>query len=474
MSSLSQARRIAALVGGLAAAGALAAFGSTSALANTTIYGSGAAAQNLLQSDVLIPGSGYPVTWTSTSSGSGFTEFGNSGTLTPSEDKTADADSGSLDAYVATDSAPTTTQLGDAQSASGSASENEIAVPVAQTPLVIDISLPSGLLLNTSASIKLPWALLGEIFAGSIPASSPYAANTWGALLQGLGLTPISSGSPTTSQFLDTGGGTATIGVEARANGAGTTYTLKQYLQSVDSTDWSGITLDQNVYPLGSGTEWPSTGGNIVNGTGNSSDAAEALAVDENPGTIGYSTLGDALSNLTPFNETPTSVTDGGSALHQILLALLQDGTSHGSPTYASPSVSGSPGEPNTYTGTVATNGGSGVEDWIVPSSYLTGSWYGTSASDSDIGSGYYPLTLVAWDLGWENYNLGNLSSDYPLGNSGSATTVADYLQWIVNSSDGQAAIDNWGTGTGEDDYYYAELPSNIQTDAQSAAADIG
>jgi hypothetical protein len=479
MYSLAHLQRAVTFVISLLAVGALVLLSSTSAFA-FKIYGSGAAAQGQLQNNVLIPNDNDTalITYTPTSSGSGFTEFGNSGTLTPSKDPTANADS-SLDAFIATDSPPESSQLTEAEKASGT---DEIAVPVAQTPLDVLLSLPAKVTLNSSTNIDLTSTLVGEIYAGTVPApkSKDYSAQTWGALLEDIGLSKITTGSPTTSQFLDSGGASTAITVEARANGAGTTYTLKQYLEDVDSADWSpnpppSIKLDGNVYPIGTAGEWPASGADIANATGNSSDAAEVLAVDENPGTIGYGTAGDAAANKTPFTSTPSTSTDGSSSSHQILYAFLQDGTSGGNPVYANPETA-TAGKPNVYTGTVGVNGGAGKEDWIVPGSFLTGTWYGTSASDPTIGGGFYPLILVAWDEGWESYTTSKLSGLYPLGASTTATDVSSYLTWVASTTagQGQASIDNWGTGTNKDDYYYIELPSTIQTDAQTAAADIG
>src|ERR1700677_4959911 len=145
MPAIRHPRRATLFAVGLLVTGAFAVLGSAPALAYTKIYGSGAALQSLLQKNILIPKSaqiGGFVTYTSTTSGGGYKEFGNQGSkkgkLEPAEDSNANPD---LDAFVATDSGPNTEELEYArEAATGSKSspnENEIAVPVAQTPLDI-------------------------------------------------------------------------------------------------------------------------------------------------------------------------------------------------------------------------------------------------------------------------------------------------------------------------------------------------
>src|SRR5580704_11808043 len=255
---------------GLLVTGAFAVLGSAPAFSYTPVYGSGAALQTLLQNNILIPKSpslGSFVTYDATTSGGGFKEFGNTtGKLAPAEDKVANGLSpGELEAYVGVDSGPTQAELEDAREAATgsktSPNENEIAVPIAQTPLDILLSLPAGVTLSSSQHIDLGDVLAGQLFAGTVPAAGVYSQNTWGAFLTDAGLTAITTGSPASGQFLDTGsagppasGGYSGITVEVRKEGAGTTVNLKQFLPLVDPADWGSIPVDSKTLSTG---EWP-------------------------------------------------------------------------------------------------------------------------------------------------------------------------------------------------------------------------
>lgn len=493
---------------GLLITGAFAVLGSAPAFSYTQIYGSGAALQNLLQNNILIPDSGLSgdVKFTATTSGGGYKEFGNqgthAGTLEPGED--TGAPTGDLDAYVATDSGPSTTELASAQTASGASSPNEIAVPVAQTPLDLLLSLPSGIALNSSQSIDLDDLLAGQLYAGTVPAAGGYSENTWGAFLTDVGLSETSNVSPSVGEFYDSGssGGSTAIQVEVRKNGAGTTVNLKQYLPLVDPTDWGSIPVDSNAYVEAGGpaTEWPATAKILPATTGNSNDEAEVLAVDGTPGTVGYATAGDANTNPAlsgtrgTFQSTPSTSTDppksGGtdSASHQILYALLQDNytaSGRAQPIYADPQANDT-GTANVYTGSniqVNSTGTGGVGSWVVPESpgvtafNATGTWSGTRASDPDVydDSGdsiaYYPLVAVAFDLSWANFETPTLESTAHYTSSAQATTRA-FLEFATSTT-GQGDI------AGHD--YYAPLPSdsgnsslaNIQAVAQAAASGV-
>src|SRR5262249_20077273 len=131
------------------------------------------------------------------------------------QDTTANG-AGLLDGFVGTDSPPTTTQLTNAQTASGGPAE--VTVPLLQAPVAILLSLPSALTLGTPnptdgtaptpGTINLTNPELQQLFDGSatsgtpldnVPAASQaatgtvtsptfnpaisYAAGTWGALL---------------------------------------------------------------------------------------------------------------------------------------------------------------------------------------------------------------------------------------------------------------------------------------------------
>lgn len=503
MPAIRHPRRATLFAVGLLVTGAFATLGSAPAFSYTQIYGSGAALQSLLQNNVLIPKSaqiGGFVTFTATTSGKGFEELGDkTGVLEPTLDTTAYANGKQLDAFTATDSGPTQTQLNNAQTAAGSTATNEISVPVAQTPLDLLLSLPTGITLNSAQNIDLTAPLAGELYGGTAPAAGGYLENTWGAFLIDAGLTAeTTNSSPGLGEFYDTGasgaktGGYTPIVVEIRKEGAGTTLNLKQYLLLVDkelgSGPWSGSILeDANAYGT---NEWPTTATLTPdNASGNSTDANEVEAVDKTPGTIGYATAGDT-SETTPtkFTSLPLSSTDYSSSSHQILYALLQDNFTGAAgartlPIYADPQANSS-GTANVYTGAnidVNGNAAGGVGSWVVPNTSGTfnadGTWTGTRASDPDVydDSGdliaYYPLVAVAFDLSWSNFSVGNLITSYAKPGEAQATAQA-FLEFATST-------------TGQDDiaghYFYAPLPSdlgnsglaNIDAVAHSAAGGV-
>jgi hypothetical protein len=474
MQTIDPLRRGAAFAVALAAAATLSALGSSQALAQTLtpVYASGAALQSQLQNNILIPNfaSTKWITFTSTTSGAGSAEFGNTGAgLAPTQD--TGAPSGTLDAYVATDNPPTTGELSNAQTAAGTKATSEITVPVAQTPLDLLLSLPTKL--SLSSGVQLPNVLTSQLLAGTVPSTaSPtkYAANTWGALLADAG-----------SSFTDSGGGGTPVTVEVRKNGAGTTLNLKQYLTQIDSKTWSSFD-SSNSYPVSE--NWPGSSTKYLPATkGNGTDEEEALAVLGSSGSVGYATAGDAAS--TGFTNTPTSTPlTKGAIGQQILYAQLQDnGLATKGAKFADPE-SGT--KANVYTGAnVNVNGSGGGGEWIVPVTTKggsvvvpSGSWAPTQASDPNIlgdsGSATYPLVAVAYDLSWSLFNTGNLASLFPSPATPQTaqTTAQQFLQFATTKA-GQNDILNSGTN------YYAPLPTggtgaaNIQADAALAAAGV-
>jgi hypothetical protein len=474
-------RRVALLATSLAVGSLGVASTPALAITETQIFGSGAALQNQLQNNVFIPNDslvGSSVnTFTATTSGAGFNEFGNNtGVLDPTQDPTATP---VLDSYVATDSAPTATQLATAKTAGGT---DEIVVPVAQTPLDVIVNLPTSVKVNSGASLKLTNTLVSEAYGGAIPADGSYQANSWGALLLASGLAAGSSGFTDTGTLKNATGANQPIQVEVRKNGAGTTQNVKDYLFSIGASPWkSPILDDSNAYGT---NEWPAASSIKPSSGGNSTDSAEVTAVAANAGTLGYATAGDAASG--GFGRLPST---SGTTGTQIFYGLVQNnGTSSTGATYADPEANNI-GQPNVYTGAVNVNGNdAGPGSWVVPVSggavNVLGSWSGTIASDTNVSgdgtgaSADYPIVAVAYDFSWLNFgSLKATGSNKPSSNAG--PTTQDYLEWVTSVKGGQNAISTYGTAKGDDDFYYAPLPTggtgtaNIQSDAAVSAAAV-
>jgi hypothetical protein len=491
MKPLKSYLRTGALAVGLLGVTAVPALAGASPAAAATAYGSGAAVQKNVQAAWLAAGhwsppTGDSITYTGTTSLGGQLEFGLTGLGLDTTQDTS-APSGVLDGYVATDSAPTPNDITTADTAAGTGTQSLLSIPVAQVSEVIDLNIPSGITLNSGTSINLTNQLAEQLFAGTVPASSPYSANTWGALLQDSGLTAVAS-SPSSTQFVDDGGtngGTKGISQELRANGAGATLTLKQYLSfvatSIKSTDWSSILIDENT----SGTnEWPS-GAVVANRDG--SDSAQATAVAATGGLVGYGTLGAAIS--AGFVDTP-----GTAGTHTLIARLQDNGVATSGAKFANASASGAS---NVYSGgTINTSGTynpgtqKGAGNWVVPNTSgtlnTTGAWAtnGTTVSDythgwdtdvyDDAGKPFvapYPLDIVLWDLSWDQpaWGTGNLKSPKyptPTGTNSVEETVASSFKYV--------------TGTGQADTttpHFAPLPTggtglaDIKADAAAIAA---
>jgi hypothetical protein len=171
--------RVAALTALLGATAALGFAGpaSASVTCQTPGYSSGGALQSIAQFEVWLTSSGWDthsscstaptsssMTYNHTSSGQALEEFGNNtGELNAHEDKlafesatgTKDAAGQVLDWYVGTDDPPTTAQLENAQTAAGASALTEMTIPVAQAPVAVLLSLPTGCKVQTGSQVDL-------------------------------------------------------------------------------------------------------------------------------------------------------------------------------------------------------------------------------------------------------------------------------------------------------------------------------
>lgn len=479
MKPLQHYLRTGAVVASLLAATAVPAVAASSASATTDTYGSGAAAQKALQLKWIANSGQSTINYNPTTSAGAQAEFGlETGTFAPSNDSVANAAS-TLDAYVATDSPITVAEQTNAVSAAGltSGSRSLLTLPVAQGSEAIELNVPSGITLNSAQNIDLTNMLLEQLFAGTVPASTHYAANTWGALLEDIPLT-LTTGTPTVGQFKDDGtnGGNTAISLVLRSNGAGTTLTFKQYLNYINSTDFPTEYVDENTSTVGEppNPEWPST---ATIASRQSSDSVQATTVAGTAGYAGYGTLAAAVS--AGFVASP-----GAGNTHTLYAYVQDNGTSTTSPRFASP-ANGTAS--NVYTGSSINVGTwnpgvqTGVGRWVIPTKAkgggfdTTGVW-GTDtqmpndyshAWDPDVyvdagsSADYYPLAFVFWDLSWDNPAWGSGVLTSTTYNSAAHGHVQSYFKYVTGSS-GQSDA----TAAG-----YAALPSTIDTDAQLVAA---
>ena len=254
---------LAACVGTTAALAVLGTAGSASALVTCGAPGfaSGSSFQSTAQHSVFLTSTGWglhsscteaptasTLTYTATSSGKGLEEFGNSvGHFLPEKDTVAftsgaaikDKNGDVLDFFVGTDDAPTPRELGEAALAAGTLHNQkaEITIPIAQAPVSVLLSLPAGCQLLAGSKVNVNNATIPQLFEvkaspsgedpGGIQAQNTYAANTWGALLSQLHYEKITSGSPTSTQFLDEGGCTQELTPQVRQTSSGTSFAFK-------------------------------------------------------------------------------------------------------------------------------------------------------------------------------------------------------------------------------------------------------
>jgi hypothetical protein len=469
--------------------GVTAAVGAAPALATVpgqNIYGSGSSLQKIAQQKIWTVkwthaglSNSPTATYTSSGSGAGLAEFGNTtGALDRTQDPTANA-VGQLDAYVGTDDPPTASNLTNASTAATGSSTttiHELTVPVAQAPVAALFSLPTGLKAGTGSNLKVTNKLFQGIWDANVPASTHYAAKTWGALLEDAGWTKVTS-SPGVNQFTDAGGSTGGgqgITLQVRSKASGTTYTQKGFLNlSGDSHYPASLVTDDDTWPV-----------TTVN-TGNTGGSQLVANTTASPGSIGYANLADAATAAPAYAKTVTTTTTGGS--HQILYGQLQSnlgGT--GAVQYADPQGS-TAGTANVYTGNnINVNGGNAsfVGHWTVPlpggTFDPTGTWGGTQASDPDVydhsllggrKTSYYPIVAATYDLGWSDYDAAssNVVADYG-GTAAQATaagnTAFSFVNYEVGSTTGQNDLVNGKL-------YYAKLPAKIDGYAATAATAI-
>jgi hypothetical protein len=414
------------------------------------IQGSGSSLQRFVQLTAWMPNwvrgaglggtfDGTHTTYVPSSSGQGLAVFGNdNGVLKP---RGAD-----MDAFVGTDEPPNSTQISNANRASGT---TEITIPVTQAPVAVMLSLPVGVTISGDVNFKS--ADLLRLFTNGF--------SNWQGLLNAGGAT-ITSGSATAAA--------TPVTIQTRSSESGTTFATIDYLNQLggrftrtgEPTVWSsaGVTVSQAAC------------GTVNNGGGDLVNAVKSV-----PGSVGYANLADASNG--GFSDTLSSVSTTSpctSSAHQIVWAHLEDNTNDvnangADPVYASPVDA----DGNANVSTADLGSWTGVPSGTVTAST---SWSNTSASNPSVGNDTvadrYPFVAATFVEAWDSY--AGLSAQYS-NTSGVTTAVKDYVNYITNSgryllTGGQSNI---GFGTG-DARFYAPLPSAVLTKAKTAAALVG
>jgi len=248
-------KRVASLLAAGVSVAALASLPGSASAACTPITGQGATLQDLAQNRLWIPlstGCNGNITYNPTSSGTGLTAWSANGAITPS-----------ADSYIATDEAPTASQITNMTTAAGSSIE---VIPVAQAAVAVIVNLPANCVPSGAGSLRADPAALQDAYDSE-------TATFWD-LFPG--------------QLRENVAGACRVLVRpyARNRDSGTTRIFKNYLNIADPGNWSGDTNGSVTWPAGSLA--------TANATAGSGGALVDL-VNANDGTIGYANLADAL-----------------------------------------------------------------------------------------------------------------------------------------------------------------------------------
>ncbi len=496
-------RRFASLAACVGSTAALAVLGSAGPAAASVPCGapgfaSGSSFQGTAQHSVFLTSTGWgahsscevapsssTITYTATSSGAGLEEFGNTvGHFLPEKDSVAftsgaaikDKNGDVLDFFVGTDDAPTPKELGEAAVAAGTLHNQkaEITIPIAQAPVAVMLSLPAACKLHVGSKVDINNTTLPQLWEGTtapsgedpggVHAQNGYAINTWGALFSQLGYTKITSGTPTSSQFLDEGGCSEEIKPQVRQTSSGTSFAYKSYLAQVYPTVWSGFAADAPTWPNSSVvTQNPKTGS--VEVLKNDSGGHLVQNTAANPSSVGYANAADAASasNGGFTNEVTSSTFSTGapgteSPAHQIVWAEMQNnGLATSGATYTDPVISG--------VGNCETSKILPAEEGF-PYSY-TDSWYGLLASDPNISEDAsavdYPICALTYDLVFHHYSNKHLYGQTTTAHE-VANTVHDLFEYIITQ--GQTDIQS---------HDYTRYPTGFQSHvAQAVNPGIG
>jgi ABC-type phosphate transport system substrate-binding protein len=372
-----------------------------------------------------------PVTYNSTSSGNGLTEFGFKG--------------GALNtglAFIASDDGPSGEAIGLAETAASGV--EPVIIPVAETSIAVVINPPTE---NTTCKLVsnsthgLTYAQLGQIFGGSV-------ISTWKQLKE--------------AGLVEGEGCTGAIERVVRKEGSGTTYQFKNYLAVLEENNGGaampcsleGIKEDaegneesvttnktwKHMRFIGAknaseeeppNTTWPQpTSGKLGFCSGTTKVTPQAgggkLAeyVAKTNGTIGYASLPDAKNAKAEFIN-------------------LQDVTT---PKFASP-LSGTASNCGTRVYTVPTPGRPKKEPGGVPAaeSGIGVVWSQTFGASPTISGGLYPLCTLTYDVAWTDYEGAGYTSGTKVGNN-----VQNYMEFVLGTT-GQSLLGS---------NFYQALPS--------------
>jgi ABC-type phosphate transport system substrate-binding protein len=368
--------------------------------------------------------SGTTVSYTSTSSGNGLTAFRFNGTGAILNGGT-EPEKGF--AFAGSDDGPNATQIENAEKATtgGTATgAKPLIIPVAETAIAVPIHLPATCAFTSEKG--LTYTDLNAIFNGKM--------KNWSEVSN-----------------LTGSGCTGTITRVVRAEGSGTTFQFKNYLQTLQTghsgvgpecgvTNWSELEeIGAEEKPNISWPECEISAGNpriaVVKKAGGG-EVANYIATTA--GTIGYAALPDAKSK----SAAVARLEDLGGA----------------TPKYALPEAeTGEKANCGARVYTVPTPG-------RVGESGLAVNWSQVFGASPEVGGSLYPLCTLTYDIAWNSYEKAGYSNSANV-----AADVKKYINYVLN--EGQTVVNS---------HYYQKLPENASAEknvlgaAKLAAEKIG
>jgi ABC-type phosphate transport system substrate-binding protein len=331
-------------------------------------------------------------------------------------------------AFVGTDDAPTSAQIGNALAAAGG-STHVLVIPVAQAAIAVPVHPPVGCTITEITNGQLQ-----EVFRGT--------KKRW--------------------DQLDTAHGAGCVNAKitrvVRPDGSGTSYQFKHYLSLINNTplqcvegskSWSEIQAVEDFTTNKPNTTWPENGvagctsnqlSPVVTSAPATGGGALVKKVNTTSGSIGYAALADVElnKNVTGTGENPDHNT------HWLELQNNGIGSNVGKAHMAQPvdpsgELSNCSAAQYAVPAAAQVESGTGVDvDW----SQVYGSKVG-------IGGEAYPLCTLTWDIAFENYP-GTFTS-------GQITSVKAYLAEYVTAEAGQLALET------ASQKFYAALPESTR-----------
>jgi ABC-type phosphate transport system substrate-binding protein len=325
------------------------------------------------------------VTYTSTSSGTGMSQWGYETGAFP-------LGGGTEWGYIGTDDAPTTAQIKNMRTAGGGEANQHLqVVPVAQAAIAIIVHPPAGCTVT-----RITRADLEKVWNGTL--------TNWSNL----------------TEKTEDVAGACNVHIKriVRKDDSGTSFQFKRYLAKISTKklDCVNKTWKELAEPANN-TTWPEntetcaspTLNTIARPTGTGGGALAATVL-EDEGTIGYV-------------DTATAKNTGNQILE------VQNGEE---PTFALPyTEAGGKQKANCGEATYAVpaeareTGGTGEDvEW-------------TNITGSALNTGTYPICTLTWDLAWRHYEKAGYGA-------GIFTTVEHYLTYVLSAA-GQAELEsNW------------------------------